>query len=217
MAAETLRFDDALVDAIVVQALQPNNHELLRRLAKVLGITSASNVLLIADQADISGSILESELHCTVTHYGGDLRRLPFADQRFDTAIVAVPVAKQFHALARELHRVLKPNGTLGMVAFSLYRDQMPDDPALIDRVSPLLATSRPAAAYRAVLAESGFTAFVSQERGREVRRTALDTYRQHMLNQRATDRPADPAAQALELLAAGGIAITLITAEKAD
>jgi SAM-dependent methyltransferase len=216
MATDTLRSGDALVDAIVVQALQPNDHQLLRRLAQVLSITSTSTVLLIADRADRSGSILESDLACSVTHYSGDLRRMPFEDQHFDTVIVAVPVATHFHAVARELYRVLKPNGTLGMVAWSLYRDQMPDDPALVDRVLPLLATSRPAAAYRAVLAESGFTAFVSQDRGREVRRTALDSYRQHMLNDSPADQSVDPAAQALELLAAGGIGITLITAEKA-
>lgn len=216
MAAPSLRSGDALIDAIVVHALQPNKHELLRRLAQVLGITAASDVLLIADQADTSGAMLESELRCAVTRYDGDLRQLPFAERHFDTVIVALPVTRHLHAVARELHRVLKPNGTLGMVAFSLYRDQMPDDPALVERVVPLLATSRPAAAYRAVLAESGFTAFVSQDRGREVRRTALDSYRRHMLSHRSGDQPVDPATQALELLAAGGIAVTLITAEKA-
>jgi ubiquinone/menaquinone biosynthesis C-methylase UbiE len=205
-----------LIDAIVVHALQPNNHEMLRRLAQVLGITASSEVLLIADEADSSGETLESELKCSVTHYGGDLRRLPFEDRHFDTVIVALPVATQFHAVARELHRVLKPNGTLGMVAFSLYRDQMPDNQALIDRVLPLLARSRPAAAYRAVLAECGFTAFVSQDRRREVRQTALDNYRQHMLSDNSSEQPADAAAQALELLAGGGVGVTLITAEKA-
>jgi hypothetical protein len=101
-------------------------------------------------------------------------------------------------------------------VIFSVYRDQMPED-AESEQVLPLLATARPAAVYRAVLAECGFTAFVTKDRRRELRRSAINNYSQHMLHgmaQSSTELP-ETANQALGLIASGGVSITLITAEK--
>lgn len=204
----------SLVGAVVSNALQPNNYELLRRLGQVLGINADSRVLLVAEPADQAHTALETELGCSVDVFRGDLRKLPYATGTFDSAIVAVPLSKDLQIVARELSRVLKPKGYLGIVAFSIHREQMPDDTSLFDQVTPLLATSRPAAVYRAVLAECGFTAFVSEDRKRELRRVAAG-YSQHMLPEAVSDQPQDTAAQALGLLATGIVGVTLITAEK--
>lgn len=205
----------SLVDVVVANALQSNDYELLRRLGKVLGINADSRVLLVAEPADQAQAALEAELGCRVEVFRGDLRTLPYANQTFDSALIAVPLSKDLHTTARELSRVLKPKGYLGIVAFSVYRDQMPDDTGLFDQVTPLLATSRPAAVYRAVLAECGFTAFVSEDRKRELRRVA-ESYHQHMLPEDAvTSAPESTLAQALGLLATGIVGVTLITAEK--
>lgn len=205
-----------LVEAIVANVLQPNNHDLLRHLGQVLGVQPTSQVLLIVEADDEAQAALKAALGCPVEVFHGDLRHLPFDTGRFDSAIVAVPVAKHLHTVTRELSRVLKPNGGLGMVIFSVYRDQMPDDIELFEQVTPLIATGRPAAAYRAVLAESGFTAFVSEDRRREVRRAARDNYRHLLLNRgEQNTEPQDPAAKAIGLMATGGIGLTLITAEK--
>ena len=205
-----------LVDAIVENVLQPSNHELLRHLGEVLGISATSEVLLIVAADEQAVQPLRDALDGNVEIYQGDLLRLPYADARFDNAIVAIPVAKRLHAVACELSRVLKPNGSLGMVVFSVYHDQMPDDEALFQQIMPLAATTRPAAAYRAVLAECGFTAFVSEDRRREVRRTARENYRHMLVHQSGETNAADnAAAQALNLMATGGIGLTLITAEK--
>lgn len=205
-----------LLSAIVANALEPNNYELLRRLGQVLNIGLQSRVLLIADNADQAQRVLETELGCRVEIYGGDLGRLPYEAQYFDNAIVAVPILKGLHAIARELSRVLRPNGTLGMVVLSAYRDQLPDDEQLSAQVLPLIATTRPAAAYRAVLAECGFTAFVTDDRKRDLRRAALASYRQHMLPEHAeAPRVQDTATRAIGLLATGGVGVMLITAEK--
>jgi SAM-dependent methyltransferase len=205
----------SLVDAVVANALQPNDYELLRRLGKVLGINADSRVLLVAEPADQARAALEAELGCSVEIFRGDLRTLPYSDQTFDSAIIATPLSRELQPIARELSRVLKPKGYLGMVAFSIYRDQMPDDTVLFDQVTPLLATSRPAPVYRAVLAECGFTAFVSEDRKREMRRVA-ESYYQHMLPEDAAATPPQTTlSQALGLLATGIVGVTLITAEK--
>lgn len=205
-----------LVDAIVAGALQPNNHELLRHLGQVLGINAGSRVLLVAEADAEIRAFLETDLGCSVETFRGDLRQLAYAANSFDSAIIAVPVTRKLHTVACELARVLKPNGSLGMVALSVYRDQVPDDQGTAEQVLPLLNVARPAAAYRAVLAECGFTAFVSEDRRRDVRRAALASYREQML-QDTNESPAEPqdaATLALGLMATGGVGVTLITAE---
>lgn len=205
-----------LVDAIVANVLHPNNHDLLRHLGQVLGVGLASEVLLIVEADTAAQDGLKAALGSPAEVFHGDLRHLPYETGRFDSAIVAVPLSKHLHSVARELSRVLKPNGGLGMVIFSVYRDQMPDDTELFEQVTPLIATARPAAAYRAVLAESGFTAFVSEDRRREVRRAARDNYRHLLLNRGdQSTEPQDLASKAIGLMATGGIGLTLITAEK--
>lgn len=205
----------SLVDAVIANALQPNDYELLRRLGQVLGIHADSRVLLVAQPAHQAQVALESEHGCKVEVFRGDLRNLPYTAHSFDSAIIAVPLSRDLQLVARELSRVLKPKGYLGMVAFSVYRDQMPEDTSLFNQVTPLLASSRPAAVYRAMLAESGFTAFVSEDRKRDLRRLA-ESYRQHLLPETvAESQPQSAAVQALGLLATGIVGVTLITAEK--
>ncbi len=95
------------------------------------------------------------------------------------------------------------------MVALSPYRDQVADESGVILQQSEGAGQIRPAAAYRAVLAEAGFTAFLTEDRRRELRQSAQAIYREHMLE------PAAPTTATLGLLAAGGVTMTLITAEK--
>src|SRR3712207_9024813 len=54
----------------------------------------------------------------------GALSALPFEYQTFDAVIVAVPVMAGLQRVARDLARVLKRSGRLGMIALSLYRDR---------------------------------------------------------------------------------------------
>jgi hypothetical protein len=207
----------ALLHEIVANTIQPNNHELLRHLGQVLGIKANDHVLLISNsENNETRQALVQEFACEVQVFQGDLRQLPYNAGQFHCAIVAVPIAKDLHIVARELSRVLKPAGSLGMIVFSVYRDQMPED-AEADQVLPLIATARPAAVYRAVLAECGFTAFVTKDRRRELRRAAISNYSQHMLHglaQSSSELP-ESTNQALGLIASGSVSITLITAEK--
>lgn len=208
---------NSLLSAIVTTALEPNNQELVRRLVKVLGINSECNVLLIANPQSHAQDVF-TDLDMNVTVFSGDLQRLPYETAQFDAAIVTVPIVRGLHAVARELSRVLKANGCLGMAVFSVYRDQMPEDTALADQALPLLGAGRSVAAYRAILAESGFTAFVTEDRKGDVRRTALESYRAHILHGTTPESPVqrtDATAQALVLVASGSVDVALITAEK--
>lgn len=204
---------DALLDALSNSALQTNDHVLLRRIGDVLGIGQGSRVLLIAASHSEAQAVLEATFGCQVTVVGE--QALPFEAESFDHAIVTSPLTRPVPAVGRELARVLKPRGTLGMLVYSLYRDQLGDDGGPVAGSVPLLAAIRPAAAYRAVLAECGFTAFVSMDRRRDVRRSALEIYREHMLGKPEPGASDDAAAQALGLIANGAVKVTIITAEK--
>jgi SAM-dependent methyltransferase len=200
-----------LLDALSNSALQPNDHELLRRLADVLGITQGSRVLLIAAPHSEAQRVLEAAFGCRVTVAGE--QTLPFDDACFDSAIVTRPLTRPAPVVARELARVLKPRGTLGMLVYSMHRDHLVDSSPVAGSV-PLLAAIRPAAACRAVLAECGFTAFVSMDRRRDVRRSALEIYREHLLGMPGPGSSDDTMAQALGLIANGAVEVTIITAE---
>jgi SAM-dependent methyltransferase len=215
-AQQSIEKQSRLVDAIVNSALQPHYHELVRHLGQVVGIKPHSRVLLVATApTDEPQRVLQS-FDCEVEVASTNLHDLVFDTNTFDAVIIATPLHGKLHPIACELARVLKPNGSLGMVVLSVYRDQMPDDSAWNEHVQPLLATTRPAAAYRAVLAECGFTAFVTEDRRRDVRRVALDSYRQNMLHttDESSVQPQDVAGQVLSLMAAGGVGVALITAE---
>lgn len=208
---------EQLLDTIVTATIQPNNYELLRHLGQVLGLRSDHSVLLIADQLESAQQVLMDQIGCQIELFKGDLQRLPYADATFDSLIVAQPVTQPLHPIARELARVLKPNGMLGMIICNVHPDQV-FGKAAFEHTKPLTAISRPATIYRAVLAESGFTAFVSENRRRSLHQTTLESYRQHIL-QSTADAPVqakDVASQVLSLMASGSISLTLVTAEKA-
>jgi hypothetical protein len=209
-------------------SLAQEAHEVVRHLGNVLDIQSGEKVLFVPSDGALTALTLANEFNCEVTvlinpgdepvvhpaheHItmeAGSLDALPFGAQAFDVAIVAIPLASGLQRTAKELARVLKRSGRLGVVVLSLYHDQLGDEYSNVANLGPQATQVRPAAAYRAVLAEAGFTAFLSEDRRRALRRSAQAIYREHML------QPTAPAADALGLFATGGISMTLITAEK--
>ena len=101
------------------------------------------------------------------------------------------------------------------MLVYAVQRDHLDEQLSPAIGPVPLLAAIRPAAAYRAVLAECGFTAFVSMDRRRDVRRSALEIYQEHLLGKPEPSSSYDATAQALGLIANGAVEVTIITAEK--
>ena len=215
------------LQAVMTTSLAPEAHDIVRHLGRVVDVQPHEHVLLIPGDGALTALTLVNEFGCRVsvlvgagdeqavqpaderiTLSAGVLQSLPFENEMFDAVIVAVPIVTGLQSAARELSRVLKHSGRLGMVALSLYRDQVSDEVGAIAQLGQGNQI-RPAAAYRAVLGEAGFTAFVSEDRRRELRRTAQAIYREHMLE------PQAPTTATLGLLAAGGISMTLITAEK--
>jgi ubiquinone/menaquinone biosynthesis C-methylase UbiE len=174
-------------------------------------------MLLLAGDTTLQ-QVLSDEFGCDVTLFDGDMRHLPYDDAQFDSVIVARPITSALLPITRELARVVKLHGTLGMIVLHAHADYAIETMQGTENVELLGTLVRPAAAYRAVLAESGFTAFVSTPRQAEVLRNVRDAYRQHLLQPVTSHEQAavDVPAQALRVLANEGIGVTLITAEKA-
>ena len=195
-----------LVDATIAAAIEPQNYEMVRSLGHVLAIAPTHNVLLLAADATLQQTLADT-FGCTITLFEGDMQQVPFEQAQFDSVIVARPVRDALLPVTRELARVTKPGGTLGMVVVNVHADYVD----MLGSVTALPgALLRPAASYRAVLAESGWTAFVSTPRHGDLLRATRDTYRQYLL------QPGDAVSPAIQLLATDGVALTLITAENA-
>ncbi len=195
-----------LVDATVAAAIEPQNYALVRNLGHVLGITPTHNVLLLAADATLQQTLADT-FGCTISLFDGDMQQVPFEQAQFDSVIVARPVRDALLPVARELARVTKGGGTLGMIVVNVHADYVDTVGSVAALPGALL---RPAASYRAVLAESGWTAFVSTPRHGDLLRATRDTYRQYLL------QPADVVSPAMQLLATDGVALTMITAENA-
>jgi SAM-dependent methyltransferase len=219
------------LQTVLSTSLARESQDIIRHLGRVLDLRKDERVLLIPGDGAFAALTLVNTYGCDVTvlnnvageelvqpsderiHFNvGALDSLPFEAGYFDAVLVAVPVTTRLQRVARELARVLKRSGRLGMVALSVYRDQVADEAgAVVVQQSQGHGQIRPAAAYRAVLGEAGFTAFLHEDRRRELRRSAQEIYRQHMIE----PEPATSSNATLRLLAAGGVSMTLITAEK--
>lgn len=218
----------ASLQEVLTTSLAHEAHDVVRHLGRVLDVQEDERVLLIPGDGVLTALTLVNDFGChvsvlttpgdepsvqpadeRVTLKSGSPAALPFEAESFDAAIVAVPLTSGLQRVAKELARVMKRSGRLGIVALSPYRDQVTEDAGAVVQHAPGFGQIRPAAAYRVVLAEAGFTAFLSEDRRRELRRSAQAIYREHMLE------TTEPSAAALGLLAAGGVSMTLITAEK--
>lgn len=217
------------LQAVFSTTLVQEAQDVIRHLGGVLDLQKDERILLVPGDGAFTALALVEEYGCHVSVLlnaatdapvhpvderidlrVGALDTLPFEAETFDAVIVAVPMMTRLQRVSRELARVLKRSGRLGMVALSPYRDQVIDEAgAELIQQTQSFGQIRPAAAYRAVLGEAGFTAFLFEDKRRELRRSAQAIYRQHMLE------PAAPMNAAVELLAAGGVSMTLITAEK--
>jgi len=190
------------LQTVLTTSLAQEAHDVIRHLGRILGIKANEQVLLIPGDGALTALSLVSDYDCRVTVLMavgdtpvvqpadervtlkvGSLDTLPFEAGSFDAVIVAVPLTTGLQRVARELSRVLKHSGRLGMVALSPYRDQVSDDVAATILQPSGAGEIRAAASYRAVLGEAGFTAFVTQDRRRALRRSAQAIYREHILD----------------------------------
>jgi len=201
-----------IADQAIVAAIEPQNYELVRNLGRVLGIEPDQEVLVLSND-DALQHALADEFGCDVTLFDGAMQQLPFANARFDVVIVARALLDVLLPVTRELARVTKTRGTLGMIVLNVHADYVAQAGDAIKSLHG--AMLRPAAAYQAVLAESGWTAFVSTPRQGNLLRATRDTYRQYLLDPAVAAAPR-VAPQALQLLATDGVTVTLLTAEQA-
>ncbi len=91
---------------------------LARRGCDVVGVDQSDDMLTVA-RAHLSG---RPDLQCRVTFVQGEAERLPFEDGEFDalTFTYLLRYVDDRAATMRELARVVKPRGRIGMVEFGV-------------------------------------------------------------------------------------------------
>jgi len=185
-------YQNDYVRLLLGDSFHPGGEELTRQLGLVLGLGRNNLVLDVASGRGTSAFVLADAFGCRVTgvDYGernvaeanaaghplcdfrhGDAERLPFEDGSFDAVIseCAFCTFPSKEAAAREMFRVLRPDGRLGLTDVTLVAQRVPAGLSNLLGVVACLGDARPAAEYRRILSEAGFVDFVEQDHSRHL------------------------------------------------
>jgi ubiquinone/menaquinone biosynthesis C-methylase UbiE len=179
------------VRLLLGHSFHPGGTELTTHLGWVLGLGPDDRVLDVASGTGTSAFTLADVYGCRVTgvDYGernvaeanaaghqlcdfrlGDAEHLPFDDSTFDALISECSFCTfpSKETAAREMFRVLKPGGRLGLTDLTIAG---PLPPGLDDLLAVVacIGDARPAAEYRDILASNGFVDFFEQDQSSHV------------------------------------------------
>ncbi len=180
-------YESDVASLLLGDSFHPGGEALTRHLGDVLQLSPADHVLDVASGKGTSAFVLADTFGCRVTgvDYGnrnvaeanavahprcdfqtGDAERLPFADATFDAVIseCAFCTFPSKPDAAREMFRVLKPGGRLGLTDVTLERERIPASLGNLLAVVACLGDARSAANYRATLAQAGFANFHEED-----------------------------------------------------
>lgn len=241
-----------LVRLLIGEALLPGPHGLCSHIGRVLDIQPHDHVLLVSSNPAASAASLAEEFGCSVVAVttkadqlersrrraertrrvevrAGSIERLPFRTQRFSVAISegAFAASSDKAAAATQLHTVLSPKGRVALAEPTLYREMISEELVPLFTWLTPFAGARPAGVYRSILAERGFTDFITEDRRGDVLRAA-EIARQKLMLVGLTSTPEDLGTQGedveasvrlaqsvLDLISKGVASFTLVTAER--
>jgi SAM-dependent methyltransferase len=195
-------YSNDAVALILGESYHPGGLTLTRRLASLTGLRPGQRVLDVAsgpgstslllaaefgvsvdglDLADASvrratAAAADAGLGDRVTFHVGDAERLPFADASVDAVVCecAFCTFPDKVTAARELARVLRPGGRLGLSDVTVVAGGLPPELAGISGWVACLADARPLEEYAAILTNAGLDVLV-QERHDDALATMVD------------------------------------------
>ncbi|MBI3780307.1 MAG: methyltransferase domain-containing protein [candidate division NC10 bacterium] len=174
------------------EALHPGGLALTRRLAELLGLGKEDLVLDVAaglgasalhlaqtvgcrvEGLDLSEANLvharrsaeEAGLDGVVRFQAGDAETLPYQDGVFDAVFseCAFCTFPDKERAAREIFRVLRPGGRLGLADVTVEQEALPDELRGIVLRAACLADAETAETYRSLFLQAGFGRFLMEE-----------------------------------------------------
>jgi len=184
-------YQDDYLRVLLGDSFHPGGVVLTKHLGSVLELGPSDHVLDVASGSGTSAFALADTFGCRVTgvDYGegsvarantaahdlcdfhvGDAERLPFDDEAFD-AVISECAFCTFPAkdvAAREMFRVLKPGGRLGLTDLTIGGPV----PAGLDNLLSVVACigdARSAAEYEAILIAGGFADLIKQDQSQHL------------------------------------------------
>lgn len=243
-----------MVRTLIGDSLQPGIYGLLQHTGKVLDLDENDRVLFLSADPAAGALALAREFVCNVyalapspeavergrrridgsdeaervTIVYGCIDQLDLPDESFDAVISEGIFASSTNRLAAVdgMYKVLRSQGRLAITEPTAYFDLAPEELRPLFRWISLLEQARPAAVYRSLLGERGFTAFVTEDRRQDLQRAVEATRQKLMLSNlsNTTYTPNDNddlevsvrlARQILDLITNGVASYVLISAEK--
>jgi len=194
-------YQNDYVRLLLGDSFHPGGEALTRELGQAIGLTAAGHVLDVASGRGTSAFVLAGAFGCRVTglDYGrqnvaeanarahplcefreGDAEQLPFEDATFDAVIseCAFCTFPSKADAAREMFRVLKPGGRLGLTDMTIAAQKLPPGLDNLLSVVACIGDARPAAEYRRILGEAGFERFVERDESKHLLRLIDDIRR---------------------------------------
>jgi len=185
------------VRLLLGESFHPGGTELTKHLGRVLGLGPEDRALDVASGTGTSAFALADTFGCRVTgvDYGernvagasaaahqlcdfrvGDAEQLPFEDGSFDAVIseCAFCTFPSKDVAAREMLRVLKPGGRLGLTDLTMAGELPPGLDNLLAVVA-CIGDARSASEYRSILATAGFVDFSEQDQTSHLLRMVVD------------------------------------------
>lgn len=180
----TQAYSSDLVALLLGDSHHPGGLDLTRRLANALALVPGQHVLDVASGRGSTALLLAREYHLDVDgvdladsnvalaggaadaagvadrvrFHAADAERLPFVDAAFDAAVCecAFCTFPDKSTAARELARVLRPGGRLGLTDVTADRAALPVELTTLGAWVACVADARPVDEYASILAEAG-------------------------------------------------------------
>jgi arsenite methyltransferase len=177
-------YSSDLVSLLLGESYHPGGLTLTRRLLDLLGCSPGQRLLDVAsgrgatallaaleygaqvDGVDLApgnatlaaGSAASRGLDQQVRFHLGDAECLPFPDSAFDLAVseCALCTFPDKPAATRELARVVRPGGLVGITDATAERTRLPDELTTVAAWVACIADARPAEEYAGLLSEAG-------------------------------------------------------------
>jgi len=177
-------YEQDAIKYLLGESFHPGGVDLTEKLGRTLGLNNADTLLDVASGQGTSAIFLARTFGCCVTGVDlsktnvelsekkaadnslsnvffriGDAEKLPAGDREFSAVVseCAFCTFPDKESAAKEMFRVLKPGGKIGITDMTVDQEKLPDDMKTVLYHAACIADARTASGYISILEDAGF------------------------------------------------------------